>query len=849
MKFLSALRRRKQQQDVLLEELAAHVAELEEQLTSEGYPPQDARLEARRRFGNQTALLEGSRAVWRFSALDAIARDLRFSWRLLRRQPWVMLSAIASIAIGVGANTAVTSVVDTLILNPLGLKNSERLTSATVHIKQLQMLGSETSGAELRDLELSNSVFSAVAAAEHRAWRVSGDQPSRLIGVAVTPEFFKVFGVTLTLGHVFSGSDENSIVISDKLWQSHFARVPDVIGQKLLLDGKPYQVTGVAPPNFHFPVQAEAWTPLILLPDRYVRGNNMDLSLVARLQDGVTVQQAQQRVDHELLKLRNTQDGQELNKLGYGIDVEPLSRRVAGDLRLPLIFVWLAASVLLLAACANVASLLMVRAGSRRKEIAIRISVGAGKWQLLRQLLTESIILALFGGVGGFALAALLIAALKRQQLPYQNMLALVKLDHRMLAYGLALALLSSLVFGLVPALQLLREQHTAAMVRSRRKWFQNVYIVGQVSAAMLLLVLMGLLLKSLKAIETLRPGFDGNNLTTAFIIKPTQNPDAFFARLLTNLRSSPVVQSAALAYSIPFGGDAPTSMFDIKSHKHKNGEPEWHGEAYQVSPGYFETLRVPLLRGRRIDESDTKQAPVVCVIDEGFAKRFFRNEEPLGQEIAMYGGWARVVGVVGTVRDQTLEATSRPVVYYALAQIPYFPTLGVIVRSPISAASVIRSAVSNADPNLPVYDVKTMEERISSAESTPSLLAILVSIFAIVTISLAAIGLHGVIAQVVAESGSEIGVRMALGARAADIFQHYALSGIGLSIVGVIIGLSAAAASAGFMRSFLYEVRPLDPAVMFLAAMGAIAVSILAVLAPALRAAHVDPQTALRTE
>jgi predicted permease len=681
-------------QDDLPEELAAHLDELTEELVGSGLSPDEARFEARRRFGNQTALLERSRVVWRVPWLDALVRDVRFSWRLARRQPWTIAAAIASIAIGVGLNTAVTGVVDAVLLNPLGIKNSDRIVAATVHITKLQMIGSVTSGAELQDLQLSSGVFSAVAATEGRDWTLGGTEPARLHGVAVTPEFFQVFGVPVARPTI------DAVILSDAIWKTRFGSSPAVLGTKILLDGKPYQVSGIAPPDFHFPASAEAWIALDLPPGRFTRGNNMNLSLYARLSEGVSVPQAQQRVDRELLKLKGTPEGVSDSELGYGIDVEPLAKRVAGDLRLPVLFLWLAAAVLLLAACANVAGLLMARAGSRRKEMAIRLAIGAGKLQILRQLLTESLILALLGGAAGLALASFLLGVLKRQPLPFQNTLALVRLDYRLLLCGMALALVSSLLFGLAPAIELLREHHTGALARARRKWFQNLYIVGQVSAAMLLLVVMGLLLKSLQAVELLRPGFDARDLTTAFLIKPSQNQNAFYNALLDGLRHSPGVQSAALAYAVPYGGDGPaTSMFDIKSHHHRPGEPEWHGQAYQVTPDYLATLRIPLLRGRFITDTDTAQVPHICVIDEGLAKRFFPNQDPIGQQIAMYGGWATIVGIAGSVRDQNVESLSRPTVYYSLAQIPYFPQLGVVVRSSIPAAGIIREASTSGNP------------------------------------------------------------------------------------------------------------------------------------------------------
>jgi putative ABC transport system permease protein len=846
MKFL----RRFRQQHILSEELASHLEELTDELVTSGFSKQDARDEARRQFGNQTALLETSREVWRFAWLDALLRELRFAWRMAKRQPWTVAAAVLSIGIGVGANTAVTSVLDSVLLNPLGIKNASRIVAATVHIKKLEMMGAQTSGAELRDLQSAPDVFAEAAATEGRAWTMgAGDHPQRLLGTAVTSGFFKIFGENLELGHGFVGQNPNQLILSYGLWATSYGQNSGVLGQKVILNGEPYEVVGVAPADFHFPAKAQAWVPLILTPDHYIRGNNMSLNLFARLSNGVSWRQAQQQVDHRL-SIDSIPDDIQLKNLGYGIDVQPIARRVAGDLRLPLLLLWSAATLLLLAACANVAGLLLARAGGRRKEMAIRIAVGAGRGQILRQLLIESLLLAFAGGTAGLLLAYVGLNVLRREPLPFHSLLAFMGLNHRMLSYGFAVALSSSLIFGLVPALELVRE-HSGSLVRSRRKWFQNIYIVGQVSAAMLLLVVTGLLLKSMKAVESLSPGFDTKDISTAFLIKPAQNLPAFYDQLLSRLQATPGVEAASFAFTIPFAadGDAPTSMFSIKGRQHLPGQPEWHAEAYQVTAGYLDTLKLPLLRGRFIRDSDTPESRKVCVIDASLAERFFPSQDPIGQEIAIYGGWAQIVGVVASMRDASLEKPSLPVVYYALKQVPYFPVVGVMVRSRIPAAGIIRAAVAKANPAVPVFDLNTMQQRIYASEATRSVMALMVAAFAAISILLAAIGIHGVISQVVSQRTSEIGVRMALGASSSEIFCRYTRQGLLLSMAGIAIGLCAALACGGWLRGFLYQVQPLDPITLAFGVLAVLVVSATAVAAPAWRASHIDPQTALRNE
>jgi predicted permease len=849
MKSIFAFWRRQEEGEALDEELSAHLDALTDKFIRAGCTLEEARYRARRQFGNKTALLERSRDTWRLSWLDAFLRDLRFTSRIIRRQPWTTIAIVASIGIGVGANTAITSLLDTFLINPLGIKNSGEIVAPTVHLRKLQMIDAQSSAAEFRDLRAMTDIFSSVTAMESRAWTLGSRGPSRLVGMAVTPEFFKVFDQSPALGQFLDGSDTDEIVLSHGLWQTLFAGSESALGRKLLLSGRAYRIVGVVRADFHFPTNVQAWVPLQLTPDRFKRGTNMVLSLFARLNSGVSMRRAQQRVDRAVSDIIASPAGIEFRKLDYGIDVRPLSWHIAGDLRRPLWLLWTASFVLLIAACANIAGLLLARAGSRRKEIAIRISLGGTRFQILRQLITESAFVALLGGAAGLVVAAVSLQLLKHETLPYPDLLSLVRLNRRLLTYGLALALASSVLFGIVPATELLRVQHFGAMARTRRKWFQNFYIVGQVGAATLLVVLTGLLLKSLKTVESVRPGFDSHDLTTAFVIKPASNQNEFFARVLSGLRSAPGVQSAALAYSLPFSGDSPTSLFDIKGRHHLPGEPEWHAEAYQVSPGYFETLRIPLLRGRVISEFDSAGSPPICVIDASLAKGFFPNEDPIGHEISLYNGAARIVGIVAAVRDTTLESASLPVVYYPLAQIPYFPELGIVVRSPVPAASLIRSAARLGNPSVPVFDLKTMDERLGASVATRSVIAWLVTIFSTISILLAALGMHALIAQIVTERTAEIAIRMALGARSADILARYVMQGLKLSLVGILIGLSSAVGCRQWLGSFLYQVQPVDPPTLILGVLGVLAISALAILVPSWRASQIDPQKALRAD
>lgn len=776
--------------------------------------------------------------------------EIRFALRLLARQPLVTATAVLTVALAVGANAALYSVLETMLLRPLGIANAERIVWATVHLDKLKMRRAEVSGTEYGELRAMKDTFEAVSAMEGRSWTAMfGGEPVRLTGRAVTPEYFRVFDLHPALGRFPTEADESTLVISHALWRQHFGSAPDVVGRILDLDGKPHRIIGVAPAGFQVPANAQAWSLLSINSARMQRrGYNMNLTLYARLKDGAGAKQAMGRVNGYVSGLLADPAGKELRELQYGIDVEPFSTHVAGDLKEPLWILWAAAITLLVIGCANVAGLLLSRTSQRRREIAVRISIGATRGQIVRQLLTESLILAALGGAAGLALATLLVPQVAKLAIPSRGVLELVQVDWRLFAYGFGLALLSGLAFGLAPAIQLARDSQIAAMARARRHRFQSVFAVAQVAAAFVLLVASGLLLRSMWTVQSIKPGFDIRNLSTAFFLRPNGDP-TFLARYQQALRAAPGVESAALAYPLPFSGGGLTSGFRIRNREHRQGEPEWHGEAYLVSGGYFDTLRIPVLRGRGIADSDVEGAPVVCVIDSRMAERFFPNQDPIGQEISMYRSWARVVGIVPAVRGTSLEESSRPTVYYSLPQIPYFSSAAAIVRSPTNAGPLLREVARQANGRVAVFDVRGMEDRMNGTLGIRRTTAQLLTGFALLGALLAAIGLHGVAAQLVAERLREIGVRMALGARPVQILSQYLGQGVRAGAAGLVIGIGGVTVAGRWIKSQLYQVEPFDPVTFVAVAAGILCITIFAVLYPARRASRVDPVSVLRQD
>lgn len=847
-KRIGLWRRRSKLVHDLQVEMTEHRRMIEDRYIAEGMTPADARSTAAKRFGSTALSAETSRDEWGFRWLEAVLRDVRFACRLIAKQPGITAAAVLTVALGAGANMAVVSVLQAILLNPMGVSEADRIGVATVRLEKLNLPRAETSAVEWQELSRMTDIFTHVAAMEGRYWTSDlGGEPVRVIGRVVTPDFFEVFAIKPALGRFLNAEDRESVVISWETWSSAFGGDAGVLGRTMMLNGIPHRIVGVTPKHFRYPVQARVWTPLHFAPERLTRrGYNMNLTLLVRLKPGMSMDQASARISSYVTALKND-SYREGKTFGYFLDLHPFARFVAGDLRRTLWILWATALLVLFTGCASVAILLLSRTAGRRREIAVRLALGATRSQLLRQLTIESTVLGLAGGLGGIALAAAATSLLEDIAMPRKELLSLAGINTQLVLYGLGLSFLCGIVFGLAPAIQLLRQNQAAAMSRAPRRRLQSAFVAAEVATALVLLISTSLLLRSFWTAGQINPGFNPEGVSSAFLLKPKNDP-TFVERAEAELQASAEGPSA-LAYPLPFSGGGLTSGFTIPGRQKQAGEPEWHGEAYFITPGYFATLQIPLLRGRVLTRQDSSAAPRVCVIDSKLAERFFPGADPIGQKIGMYGPAATIVGVVPAIRGTTLETASRPVVYYSLVQMPQFATAGVVVRSQGNGAGLIREAIRRANGSVPVFDVQTMRQRIDESLGLRRIVALLVLAFSGVCLALAAVGLHGVIGQLVNERRSEIAVRLALGARPGQILGRFMATGLRWAMVGVGTGLLGFAMLQRWIASLLFEVKPFDgPAIAFSCAVILLA-TVTAIWIPATRASRIRPQEILRQQ
>jgi putative ABC transport system permease protein len=815
--------------------------------------------------------------------MGTLLQDMRYGIRMLSKNPGFAIIAVLTLALGIGANTAIFSVVNTELLRPLPFRDSSRLVSVATANSRMHSSNGSVSYPDFVDWRSQNQVFENVAAYTGATFTLTGrENPAHLEGASVSAETFDLLGVSPELGRAFQpGEDEPNhhvVIISDRLWKQQFGGDPGIVGRTITLDNDGYTVVGVMPANFRFPLQREPeaiWSTLSPLnettdnspPMVQHRGAHF-LTCIARLKPGVTLAQAQAAMD--VIASSLSKQYPDTNKY-MSVQLSSEQDRLTGSIRPALLVMMIAVGLVLLIACVNVANLLLARATARGREIAIRTAMGAGRIRVVRQLLTESLLLAIVAGIFGAALAfwgSDVLVRLSPENLPRVGE---IHIDGWALAFTAALSLLTGILFGLAPALQsthsniveALKEGSLSTTAGRSRHGLRSSLVIVEMALALILLVSAGLLIRSLIRLQDVNPGFDPHNVMTASLDLPDakySDPQKaeFFRELIPQLQAIPGVQSAAAVFPLPMSGDEIRASFQIEGRPvAKSDEP--HTSVRCVTPNYFTTMRIPLLQGREFTERDEASTTPVIIVNQAFAQQFFPGQDAIGKRIQAgisnsgpgTAPMREIVGVVGNVKFQDLITEFSPESYIPYGQLQ-FGSITIVARSskdPEGLAKPIASAVQSLDKDLPTYSPKTVEQYLDGTIAVPRFNTFLLAIFAALAMVLTAVGLYGVISYTVAQRTHEIGIRMALGAQPGDMMRLVVGQGMRLALFGVGVGLVAALGLTRFLSSLLFGVSSTDP-VSFAAVVAMLfAVVLLACYIPARRAMRVDPMVALRYE
>jgi len=808
--------------------------------------------------------------------METLLHDLRYAVRILTKNKAFTLVAVFALALGIGANTAIFSVVNAVLLRQLPYPLPDRLVMAW----ETEKSGAPTlvSPGNFADWSEQNESFQQIAAL--RGWdaNLSGvDEPERFRGAMGTARLFEVLGVAPMLGRTFSHDEDQPgsnrvVVLSYGLWKQRFGSDPQIVGRTVTINGIARAIIGVMPAHFRLPIvtigksseQTEIWTPWVMDSSYRKRRDVGQLLVIARLNQGATVEQA--RAELSAISYRSNPTPAADQRLEA--QVVPLHQSLVGDVRPALLLLLGAVAFVLLIACANVANLLLARGAARQKEMAIRAALGAGRRRMIRQLLTESTLLALTGGVIGLLFALWSIDALVALSPADLPRLEDIGIDLRVLGFTLVVSLLTGVVFGLAPAWQSsrtdlnksLKEGDGTSTAGFGRRRLRNLLVISELAVAVVLLVGAGLMIKSFVRLINVDAGFDAQNVLTLAVSLPgakypeSEHQRAFFQQLILRMESLTGVRSAGAVSAVPLTGWQNKTSFAIDGRREMSQTEELHA----ASPGYFEAMGIPLLRGRTFTEQDQINAERVVIVSEGLAHRYWLAEDPIGKRIQLGGDvhepWRTIVGIVGDIKQSGLDSESTREYYISYLQDTWGMTsdMTVVMRTvdnPLSLVSGARSQVRALDKDLPAYNIRTMEELRAVSAASRRFQMILLGSFGALALLLAAVGLYGVMSYSVTQRRHEIGIRMALGARSRDVLKLVVSQGLALTVAGVILGLIGSFALSRLIASLLYAVSPTDPSTFIVVPLLLGAVALLACYLPARRASKTDPMIALRYE
>jgi putative ABC transport system permease protein len=886
-KRVSGLRFAPSPEDEIVEELAQHLEEVYERSLKGGATEAEAKQTALLELAGdrllddirrskkpfrQTPIVESS---GRSNLLADFLHDLRFALRMLLKNPGFTIVTIIALALGIGANTAIFSVVNTVLLRPLPYKDPERLVMVWEDASKSGHPRDTPTAANFVDWRNQNQVFEGMAAITDESFNLTGvGDPERLEGMRVSATLFPLLGVEPQLGRVFTSAEDQPgsqrvVLLSYGLWQRRFGGDPSIAGKPLTLNGKTYIVVGVMPARFQFPTtDNQIWVPIAFTSEEAADRGVHYLQVVARLKSGVTLPQAQ--AEMSTIASRLQQQYPETNT-DVGAAVTSLHEYLVGDIKPALLILLGAVGLVLLIACANVANLLLARAAVRQKEIAVRVALGARRLRLVRQFLTESILLSMLGGIVGLVIAYTGLV-LQKAFLPENISQAReISIDLKVLGFTLFVSVATGVIFGLAPAIQAVRFKQSETLKEGGRdaatggsgKRLRSLLVTAEVAISLVLLIGAGLLINSFVRLRNVDPGFRSDNLLTMKIVMPDakylDRPRriAFYNDLLQRVQSLAGVRSAAITTNLPLYHQGNSIAVNIEGRPEPPPGQENIVVTRIISPGYFDTMTIPLLSGRKFSDQDILTSPSVAVISETMARSFWPNEDPVGKrigigEIKSDRDWTTVIGVARDVRQIQLTAAPEPQMYLTYLQFGFFDSRDLVVKTdvdPASMAATVRKAVWEIDKDQPVSNIQTMEAILADSIAQQRFSMVLLAIFAGVALVLAAVGIYGVMSYSVAQRTREIGIRMALGAQTGAVLKLAVGYGIKLVLIGIAIGLIAAFALTRLMSTLLFGVTATDPITFTLISLLLICVAALASYIPARRATKVDPMIALRYE
>jgi predicted permease len=873
---LKALVLRRRLERDLDEEVAFHLSMREADYAASGAASADARDAARRRFGNVTHVKEDMREMWTFPSLESIRQDVRYALRALRRSPGFSVVAIAALAIGIGANTAIFSLVDAVRAGALPYREPDRLVELWGNVQRARVERRGASYPDYLDWRAQSRSFEDVAAFDSQWLTLVGggaDEPERMLTEFVSSPYFSLLGVSPARGRVFQEDEDlvskpaQVIVVSDALWQRRFDGDPNIVGRTVTLCCAPrqYTIVGVMPPGFRgVSDTAELWVPFALYasPASMAERGSRGFTALARLKSGVTLRTAQTEMD--AISRRLEQAYPDTNEK-RAVEVSPLDVELFGDLRPALLALMAAVAFVLLIACANVANLLIARSEARRREIAVRTALGAGRGRLMRQFVTESCVLTALGAAAGLLLARAVVAALLAWSPVTFPSYVSPGLDVRAALFTVAVSLACGILVGLVPRFWNDARDLSGSLKESARssggrhsQRLRGVLVVVEVSLAVVLLVGAGLMIRSVRNLAALNPGFDPHSVLAvhASIPRVGSRPAVEGRVLLDRLRAIPGVAAAALSNGLPLDGDGGATFYTAEDQPPANVQNMPRIYVHIVTPDLFSTLKIPIVAGRTFDETEISQTSTAAIVSENVVRRFWPGQDPIGKRLK-FGGlasdnpWRSIVGVVSEVKYRGLpqNPTGDPDIYLPFAD--RNSLVAIALRTTVPPASVIapvRAAIHAADRSIAVYNVVTLDDLVSGQTSRSRFTMWLMGLFAGVALLLASVGIYGVMSYLVTQRTQEIGIRLALGASAGDILKLIAGNGARLVGGGIVIGIAASFALVRLMATLLFGVTAVDSATGAAVAVLAV-VSIAACYVPALRASRVDPLHALRYE